>query len=199
MSLPCADPRSAQGPAPRMSPRVRGVENNPLIPYLNRKASRHPMSQPSFHQSPITMTALPDPHNNPALYAGVPSKRLLAWVVDMAVTLGMTLVFIPLTLFTALFYLPFLWLVVGFLYRWMTLANRSATWGMRFAAIELRGPDGGRFDNGQAFFHTLGYFVSFAVAPLQLISIVLMLISERKQGLTDHVMGTAMLNRASEW
>lgn len=145
------------------------------------------------------MTDLPDPHHNPALYAGVPGKRLLAWAVDLGVTLAMTLVFIPLTLFTALFFLPFLWLVVGFIYRWMTLANRSATWGMRFAAIELRGPDGGSLDTGQAFFHTLGYFASFAIAPLQLISVVLMLISARKQGLTDHVMGTAMLNRTSSW
>ncbi len=145
------------------------------------------------------MTAHPDPSYNPALYAGVPSKRLLAWGVDLVVTLAMCIVIIPLTLFIGLFIFPFLWLVVGFIYRWMTIANRSATWGMRFAAIELRDVDGGPMDSGQAFFHTLGYFLSFAVFPLQLISIVLMLITDRKQGLTDHVMGTAVLNRASQW
>lgn len=145
------------------------------------------------------MSELPDPHLNPDLYAGVPGKRLVAWGVDLLLTLAMTLILIPLTLFTALFYLPILWMVISFFYRWLTLANRSATWGMRFTAITLRGPGGGRLTAGQSFFHTLGYFVSITIAPLQLISMVLMMVSARKQGLTDLVLGTAMLNRASEW
>ena len=54
---------------------------------------------------------------------------------------------------------------------------------------------GAQLDLGKAFLHTLGYTVSWAVAPLQLISIVLMATSNRGQGLTDMVMGTAALNR----
>ena len=159
----------------------------------------HRRYRPDSAKRAIAMSELPDPHLNPALYAGVPGKRLIAWGIDLLVTLAMTLVFIPLTLFTALLYLPILWMVISFLYRWITLANRSATWGMRFAAITLRGPDGGRLTAGQSFLHTLGYFLSTTIAPLQLISVVLMMVSARKQGLTDLVLGTAMLNRASEW
>ena len=95
--------------------------------------------------------------------------------------------------------MPLLWLVVSFLYRWVTLARGSATWGMRFAAIEIRGPEGERLDNSQAALHTLGYSISFGIFPLQLISIALMLLSDKKQGLTDHILGTAALNTRAQF
>ena len=46
-----------------------------------------------------------------------------------------------------------------------------------------------------AFLHTLGYTVSIGMPLLQVISIVLMLTTERAQGLSDHVLGTVALNR----
>jgi len=147
----------------------------------------------------LAMKSLPDPARNPELYESVPAKRLLAWFVDLAVTLALTMIVIPLTAFTALFFLPFLWLVVSFLYRWVTLTTRSATWGMRFAAIEIRGPDGGPLDATQAGLHTLGYSISFAIFPLQLVSIVLMLLTDKKQGLSDHILGTAAMNRRARF
>jgi uncharacterized RDD family membrane protein YckC len=77
----------------------------------------------------------------------------------------------------------------------VTLANGSATWGMRLMAIELRRWDGRRFDLEAAFLHTLGYSISIAITPLQVVSVVLMLSSSRGQGLTDHLIGSAALNR----
>jgi uncharacterized RDD family membrane protein YckC len=138
---------------------------------------------------------LPDPERAPELYADVPVKRLVAWVVDFLLIAVLTAIVVPFTFFTGLFYLPVLFLFVGFLYRWATIASGSATWGMRLAAIEFRDASGARFDSATAFMHTLGYTVSVSVFPLQLVSIVLMLVSERRQGLTDHVLGTAALNR----
>ena len=85
--------------------------------------------------------------------------------------------------------------VVGFMYRVITLATGAATWGMRIMAIEIRDPHGAQLDLGQAFLHTVGYTVSWAVMPLQLISMVLMATSNRGQGLTDVVLGTAAINR----
>jgi uncharacterized RDD family membrane protein YckC len=126
-------------------------------------------------------------------------KRLLAWVVDVAVIAVLTAIVVPFTFFTGLFFLPLLFLFVGFLYRWATISTGSATWGMRLAAIELRDAQGARFDSLTAFLHTLGYTVSVSVFPLQLVSIVLMLVSDRKQGLTDHVLGTAALNRRASY
>ena len=67
---------------------------------------------------------------------------------------------------------------------------------MRVMALEMRKGDGNHFDGPTALLHTAGYFASVAIFPLQLVSVVLMLTSERKQGLTDMVLGTAALNRA---
>jgi hypothetical protein len=66
---------------------------------------------------------------------------------------------------------------------------------MRMMAIEFRTNTGERFDSGNAFLHTLGYSLTITTGALQLVSIFLMLISDRKQGLTDHIMGSAAINR----
>jgi uncharacterized RDD family membrane protein YckC len=150
----------------------------------------------------MTMThdpnwGLPDPVTQTEFYADVPTKRLLAWIVDTLAIAALTAIVVVFTVFTALFFLPLAFLAVGFVYRWVTLANSSATPGMRLLAIEIRAGDGGRLDPMMAGLHTLGYTVSMAVFPLQLVSIGLMLMTERKQGLTDHVLGTAAVNRAA--
>jgi uncharacterized RDD family membrane protein YckC len=142
-----------------------------------------------------TAPGLPDPVREAAFYDGVALKRLLAWVVDMILIALASVLIVPFTAFTALFFFPFLMLVVGFLYRWATLSAGSATWGMRLFAIELREADGLRLSPQTAFLHTLGYSVSVAVAPLQLVSAILMVALGRGQGLTDLILGTAAINR----
>lgn len=137
----------------------------------------------------------PDPDMQPQFYEGVPTKRLLAWVLDTVIIAGLTLLTIPFTFFISLFFLPLVFMVLGFAYRVVTLSRGSATWGMRMMAIELRDSDDEPFDQSQAFLHTLGYSLSVMIAPLQLISVVLMLSSERRQGLTDLAMRTVALNR----
>ncbi len=137
----------------------------------------------------------PDPDMQPQFYEGVPTKRLLAWVVDTVIIAGLTLLTIPFTFFISLFFLPLVFVMLGFAYRMITLSRGSATWGMRMMAIELRDSDDEPFDQSQAFLHTMGYTLSIMIAPLQLISVVLMLSSERRQGLTDMVLGTVALNR----
>lgn len=141
--------------------------------------------------------ALPDPDTAPEFYADVPLKRFIAWVVDAFLIALLTAIAVPLTAFTGLFFLPVLYMIVGFGYRWLTIASRSATPGMRLAAIEFRTASGNRFDGFTAGLHTLGYVVSVSVFPLQIVSIVLMLTSARRQGLTDHLLGTAAINRAA--
>lgn len=141
------------------------------------------------------MTALPDPQLRPEFYRDVQMKRLFAWVVDACVTLLACVLILPFTAFTGLFFFPFLFLVVGFFYRSVTLANGSATWGMRLFVIELRRPDGRRLDAATAFGHTLGYTISWALPVLQIISVAMMATTARGQGLSDHMLGTAMVNR----
>ena len=141
------------------------------------------------------LPGLPDPETRPEFYASVPLKRAFAWFADLILIAILTAIVVPFTAFIGAFFLPFLFFVVGFLYRWVLLSNGSATLGMRLAAIEFRNSGGDHFDANTAFLHTAGYTVSFLIFPLQLLSIALMLISERGQGLNDHVLGTTAVNR----
>ncbi|MCH2163034.1 MAG: RDD family protein [Marinovum sp.] len=140
-------------------------------------------------------TTLPNPAYHPEFYDSVAPKRAIAWVIDTVAIAILCLFIIPFTAFTALFFLPFLFLVVGFVYRVITIAAGSGTWGMRMMALELRDQDGRRLDFGQAFLHTLGYTLSIGIVLIQVVSVVLMLSTERGQSLTDMVLGTVMLNR----
>ncbi len=143
------------------------------------------------------MTQLPDPDTQPQFYDGVAIKRLLAWIVDTVLIVLVAIAILPFTAFTGVFFFPFLLLVVGFMYRTITLASGSATWGMRLFSIEFRTMHAERFDLGTAFAHTLGYSISIAMFPAQAVSIILMLTTARGQGLTDHVLGTVAMNRRS--
>ncbi len=140
-------------------------------------------------------SALPDPDVQPAFYAGVPAKRALAWLVDVTLIAILCLLVLPFTVFTGIFFFPLMMLVVGFLYRWTTIANHSSTWGMRLMAIELRDIDGQRLTSGTALLHTTGYTISVVTAPLQLISIIAMMLTPKGQGLSDMVLGTTAINR----
>ena len=140
---------------------------------------------------------LPDPAHSPAFYAGVPVKRALAWIFDVVLIGVLSALVLPFTAFTGIFFFPALMLFVGFFYRWFTIAGGSATWGMRLMAIELRQADGDRLSNATAFWHTAGYTFSVMVAPLQLVSAILMLTTGRGQGLSDMVLNTAAINRPS--
>ena len=51
---------------------------------------------------------LPDPHSQPEFYEDVVSKRLIAWFIDVALIATVTAILTVFSLFTALFFLPFL-------------------------------------------------------------------------------------------
>lgn len=141
--------------------------------------------------------AQPDPDRHAEFYRGVAAKRAFAWILDtILVTLIVALVAV-VTALTALFILPLVWLTVGFLYRWITMSGDSATWGMRLMSVEFLDRYGQRFDAATAFLHTLGYSLSMAFVLPQILSVALMLISRRGQGLTDMVIGSVAINRAA--
>ena len=167
---------------PRSAPKP-----DPVRPAPAGRATPCPGYRDMFH--------LPDPDTQSHFYETVPTKRLLAWVVDTVLIVLACVAVLPFTAFTGIFFFPLLILTIGFVYRVVTIATGSATWGMRLFAIELRTAKGERFDLGTAFAHTLGYSISVAIPVLQVISVVLMLTTARGQGLTDHVLGTVALNR----
>jgi len=106
---------------------------------------------------------------------------------------------IPFTAFTGIFFFPFLLLVIGFAYRVITITSGSATIGMRLMSIQFRNQHGVKFGLGEAALHTLGYSISMSMPLLQLISVVMMLTTSRKQGLTDMVMGSVVINKPSRF
>jgi uncharacterized RDD family membrane protein YckC len=140
----------------------------------------------------------PDPERHAGFYEGVLTKRLLAWIFDVVLIGILTALIVPFTAFTALFFLPVLFLTVGFVYRWVTLTGRSATWGMRLMNIEFLDRQGQPFDAGTALIWTLGYSLSMAFMLPQILSVGLMMISSRGQGLTDHVLGTVAINSPAQ-
>lgn len=144
-------------------------------------------------------SGLPDPYHAGEFYADVPTKRFVAWIIDTVITAVITLLIVPFTAFTALFFLPFLYLVVNFTYRTIALARRSATPGMRLTSIELRTYRGETFDLPTASLHTLGYAVSVSMVLPQIISIILICVTPRAQSLSDMILGTAAINRTARY
>ena len=142
---------------------------------------------------------LPDPLDQPEFYADVPIKRGVAWVIDVILISLMVGILVLVTAGIGLFFIGFLYILVGFSYRVLSLAGGSATLGMHLVAIELRRHDGTRFDMGIAILHTLGYMLSTSFVLPQLASIALMLTTPRGQGLTDMVLGTAAINRSARF
>lgn len=141
-------------------------------------------------------SALPCPRERPEFYDGVVVKRAFAWLVDTVIITGLTLVAGVLTLTVAWFLWPLTFLALGALYRIATIARGSATWGMRLMGIELRGPDGRRLDPMQGALHVGGYYACVIPGFLpQLASIGAMIVTDRRQGLPDLVLGTAAINR----
>jgi uncharacterized RDD family membrane protein YckC len=138
---------------------------------------------------------LPHPDTNPEFYDSVAPKRLIAWIIDLALIVVIGAILTPLTAFTALFFFPLFVAIVGFVYRVVTLASGSATLGMRMMAIELRQNDGSKLEFISAFLHTLGLYISFSIPIIQIVSCVLMGTQKSGKGVTDLVLGTAMINK----
>jgi len=128
-------------------------------------------------------------------FSNTVSKRFVAWIIDTAVIGVLVALILPMTLFTGLFFLPFLFLVIGLAYRWVSVARWSATPGMWMLGIEFRTVQGHRLDNATAFMHALGYTVSVTLFLPQLLSIAMMLSTERHTGLSDAILGTFAINR----
>ena len=153
---------------------------------------------PNMMDAMTRYTGLPDPAYQPEFYADVAIKRFFAWVAD-AILIGLIVAaLVPLTAFTALFFLPLLVLAVSFTYRSVLIANGSATLGMRLMAIELRRADGSRFDGTTAVMNTALYLMFMSMVITQIVSIVLMLTDTRARGLPDIILNTVAINRAAQ-
>ncbi|MEJ6398077.1 RDD family protein [Yoonia sp. 208BN28-4] len=149
-----------------------------------------------MHDRSYMTSALPDPDQRPEFYAGVAPKRAMAWVIDMILSAIIAAIVVPFTFFIAIFFFPFLMLTVNLVLRWVTLAIWGATPGMCLMALEMRNSDGAHPDAMTAFLHASGSTVVFSIFPLHLVSMGLILVDDRRQGLVDKALQTVIHNRA---
>ena len=144
----------------------------------------------------LIMTDLPDPIEQAAYYHDVNLKRLIAWFIDCVAITVITFLISLLSFGIGLLFFPGLWLIVGFFHRFLGLTIHSSTMGMRMLGIEFRqGPDR-PLDGLYALLHTAGTMIAYATS-LQIVSVILMLITDRKQGLVDLILTTVVINRAA--
>lgn len=139
--------------------------------------------------------SLPDPNYEPEFYHALPIKRALAWAVDMVIVLVLLLVTLALTAFLGVLILPVLFVCVSIAYRWVTLKNYGATYGMMLVGIKLRRLDGSNADSTACAIHaTVFSLVQMFFLP-QIFSIALILTTPYRQSLADMLVQTTMINR----
>ena len=141
--------------------------------------------------------SLPEPDLHPEFYADLPLKRVSAWGIDLLITLALTLLAVVLTAFLAAFFLPVLFTVISVAYRTLMLARYGATFGMAVMALDWRRLDGTRPDAMVAFVYACAHAGQWIVLPLQIVSMVMIVLTPYRQGLHDTVLGTTILRRAA--
>lgn len=154
------------------------------------------------HYSTEPRTMAYDPASQPALFDGVRTRRIFAFVVDTAVIFFLmilaTFVVALLGLFTfglGWLLFPLIWPFVAILYTMFTLGGpRSATPGMRFTGVEMRTWYGAPMYPVLALVHAIGFWLSVTIlTPLVLL---VSLVSSRKRLLHDIVLGTVVIRRS---
>lgn len=145
---------------------------------------------------------LPSPYEDEQFYAGVPARRLFAFLIDVCVSVvlmgliavvGLVIGFLTLGLGWLVAFLLFI--SADFLYRWLTISAHSATWGMVLTGIELRDRRGEPLDPGQALAHTAAYYVTVALGIPVILNLVVMFVSPHRRLIHDFLLGTAAINR----
>jgi uncharacterized RDD family membrane protein YckC len=147
----------------------------------------------------VQMNGLPEPERDADFYERVPTKRSIAWMIDVLIVLT---VGVPVAVLFGIFTLgfgfalfPFVLAGIGLFYRWVTYSASSATWGMQFMGIEFRRHDGTRLDSSSAFLHAAIYIICMTIFPLQLVSCASILATRYRQSIADVMLRTAAINR----
>jgi uncharacterized RDD family membrane protein YckC len=141
-----------------------------------------------------------DPRSEPALFEGILSKRVFAFLVDAVIVLALMVPAAIVVAILGLFTLGLGWLIYGILlplvailYVAATLGGRhSATPGMRLAGIEMRTWSGGRMFGLLAVMHALLFWAS--VSLLTPLVLLVGLFTSRRQLLHDIALGVVMVN-----
>lgn len=147
-----------------------------------------------------------DPDKNPELFEGVPARRLVAFVIDLAIlTIPLMLVwifFFVIGLVTLGFGFPLLGMIPALSILWAiyyygtTLGGpRSATIGMRAMDIEMRTWYGSPSYFVLGAVHAVVFWVT--VSALTPFIVLVCFFNARKRLLHDFLVGTVVVNNAA--
>lgn len=148
---------------------------------------------------PFSWTGSPDPLNRPELFEGIVTRRVLAYLIDVAIVLGI-LAFLWLLVAITLFMLSsiagILTPLIPLAYHTLLIGGRdSATIGMRLMGIQVRTLDGGHPDYIHAGLLTLLFYGTMALTGLLLIAA---LFNDRNRCLHDWLSGTVTVVNIGE-
>ena len=144
----------------------------------------------------------PDPLDNPSLYAGVRTRRIFGYLVDLLV-IGIFwgaawLVAVMLGIVTLGLAWPLLVVIVSFFplaYHTLTIAMGSATPGMWLFDVEVRSWTGKRPDFVQALLMTVIYMLT--VWPTGLLILLISLFDKRSRTLHDMLSAVVVVRRSA--
>jgi len=143
-----------------------------------------------------------DPVREPALFDGVLSKRVVAFLIDAFMVLLILIAVVAFILIMGIPTLGLAWLlfpalplfpIVALLYVAFTMGGpRAATPGMRVAGLTIRGSTGERIGPLLAGIHSLLFW--FSVSLLTPFILLVGLFTSRKRLLHDLLLGTVVMN-----
>lgn len=156
----------------------------------------------SMNQTNASLPRLPDPQSSPELFAGVLTRRTVAFLIDLvalgALIIGFSLVGLIAGFFT--FGLAWLGLMIvvpasiAFYYCVTLGSSARATLGMRMMDLVLTPARGQPLDGWMALLHAgLFWITAWISLPL---SVLFTLFTPRRQMLHDLVTGTLMVRRS---
>lgn len=137
---------------------------------------------------------------NPALYEGVLSRRIGAYLVDACIIVAVNIALHTLLVVLGLLTFGLAWLLLGpvtFLtvalaYDTLTIGGgRGATPGMRLFGLEARGVHGERPDYWQAFLMTALFYATVPITSFLILAVALF--SDRHRTLHDILSGITVI------
>ncbi len=145
---------------------------------------------------------LPDPDTAPELFAGVLTRRTIAYFIDVAIMSVMVTFIIVAGVVMGIVTLGVSWLALVFVvplsivfYYAATLGSwRRATIGMNIMDIVLTPTRSRPLDGWRAFLHPLVFWLTIWILPP--VSLLVALFTPRRQLLHDLFLGTLMVRRS---
>lgn len=145
---------------------------------------------------------LPDPETAPELFEGVLTRRVTAYLIDLVLMTILMVAILFVGFISGLLTFGLGWLTIPIAgpialvaYYALTLGSeKRATYGMLAMDIVLTPTHGRPLNGATAFLHPLVFWVSiWFLAP---VSLIVALVTPRRQMLHDYFLGTLMLRRS---